>query len=164
MKRLSLILSQNTLTVGRLIKNENIVIAGGYAPTYSSAPSHHAQDPSRFSVPSMVADLTEMISSSAFSLESLMFGGAPAPDSLPLRARQAFPTAVMLVSSSFTVVYHSKNHRSQGYGLTETNSVAVSFCTSRSQFLLTLKQIPSTSWRRLCNTANKLVSHLLTSI
>lgn len=75
----------------RLIKNENIAIAGG--------------------VPSMVSDLTETSESGKFSLESLMFGGAPAPNSLAARARKAFPTAAM----------------SQGYGLTETNSVAVGF-------------------------------------
>lgn len=74
----------------RLIKNENVVIAGG--------------------VPSMVADLTES-SPGEFSLESLMFGGAPAPHTLALRIKQAFPTAVM----------------SQGYGLTEINGLAASF-------------------------------------
>ncbi|KJA24659.1 hypothetical protein HYPSUDRAFT_38744 [Hypholoma sublateritium FD-334 SS-4] len=75
----------------RLIKNENVAIAGG--------------------VPSMVADLTESCGTDNFSLDSLMFGGAPAPDSLAARARQAFPVASM----------------SQGYGLTETSSVAVGF-------------------------------------
>ncbi|KAF9476463.1 acetyl-CoA synthetase-like protein [Pholiota conissans] len=63
------------------------------------------------SVPSMVADLTESSGKDNFSLEALMFGGAPAPDSLAARARQAFPLASM----------------SQGYGLTETSSVAVGF-------------------------------------
>ncbi|KAF5388018.1 hypothetical protein D9615_000396 [Tricholomella constricta] len=58
----------------------------------------------------MVADLTES-SLAGFPLDSLMFGGAPAPDLLAARAGQTFPNAVM----------------SQGYGLTETNSVAVSF-------------------------------------
>ncbi|KAF8165363.1 hypothetical protein B0H34DRAFT_688919 [Crassisporium funariophilum] len=72
----------------RLIKDENIAVAGG--------------------VPSMVADLTDSLNHGHL-LESLMFGGAPAPDSLAKRARQAFPTATM----------------SQGYGLTETASVAV---------------------------------------
>ncbi|RDB16970.1 2-succinylbenzoate--CoA ligase [Hypsizygus marmoreus] len=61
-------------------------------------------------VPAMVADLTES-SLVGHPLEGLLFGGSPAPDSLVPRARQAFPTAVM----------------SQAYGLTETNSVAVSF-------------------------------------
>ncbi|KIK06727.1 hypothetical protein K443DRAFT_88918 [Laccaria amethystina LaAM-08-1] len=74
----------------RLIQNEDIGIAGG--------------------VPSMVADLTGS-SKVCRALASLMFGGSPAPDSLTMRAKQAFPTAVM----------------SQGYGLTETNSVAVGF-------------------------------------
>ncbi|KAF8974758.1 hypothetical protein BDZ97DRAFT_1775265 [Flammula alnicola] len=75
----------------RLIKKENIAIAGG--------------------VPSMVADLTESSGTGNFSVESLMFGGAPAPDSLAARAHHAFPSASM----------------SQGYGLTETSSVAVGF-------------------------------------
>ncbi|TFK43550.1 hypothetical protein BDQ12DRAFT_184901 [Crucibulum laeve] len=74
----------------RLIKQENITIAGG--------------------VPSMVADLVNS-SVAGHPLEGLMFGGAPAPDSLAARARTAFPAATM----------------SQGYGLTETNSVAVGF-------------------------------------
>ncbi|KAG6837737.1 hypothetical protein H0H93_003539 [Arthromyces matolae] len=71
----------------RLIRQENVRVAGG--------------------VPAMVADLTES-SLAGHSLDGLLFGGSPAPDSLVPRARQAFPTAVM----------------SQGYGLTETNSIA----------------------------------------
>lgn len=43
----------------------------------------------------MVADLTESCGTDNFSLDSLMFGGAPAPDSLAARARQAFPVASM---------------------------------------------------------------------
>ncbi|KAF8076364.1 hypothetical protein FPV67DRAFT_1471446 [Lyophyllum atratum] len=74
----------------RLIKQENIGLAGG--------------------VPSMVSDLTDS-SLKGFPLDSLMFGGASAPDLLAVRAGKAFPTATM----------------SQGYGLTETNSIAVSF-------------------------------------
>lgn len=58
----------------------------------------------------MVIDLI-LSSLSGHPLEGLLFGGAPAPDSLVTRARQAFPTATMI----------------QGYGLTETNSIAVSF-------------------------------------
>ncbi|KAF8812455.1 acetyl-CoA synthetase-like protein [Phlegmacium glaucopus] len=74
----------------RLIKNENVAIAGG--------------------VPSVVSDLTD-ISDGDLSLESIIFGGSPAPDTLALRAGKAFPAAVM----------------SQGYGLTETNGAAVGF-------------------------------------
>ncbi|KAJ2925118.1 hypothetical protein H1R20_g11976, partial [Candolleomyces eurysporus] len=73
----------------RLIKRENVAVAGG--------------------VPSMVSDLIES-SLAGHPLEGLLFGGAPAPDSLVPRARKAFPTATMI----------------QGYGLTETNSIAVS--------------------------------------
>ncbi|PPQ63866.1 hypothetical protein CVT24_009492 [Panaeolus cyanescens] len=73
----------------RLIKDENVAVAGG--------------------VPSMVADLTD--NSKGAPLEALMFGGAPAPDTLAARASKAFPTAAL----------------SQGYGLTETSSVAVGF-------------------------------------
>ncbi|KAF8658333.1 hypothetical protein AX16_002100 [Volvariella volvacea WC 439] len=61
-------------------------------------------------VPAMVADLTES-SLVGHPLEGLLFGGSPAPDSLVPRARKAFPTATMI----------------QAYGLTETNSIAVSF-------------------------------------
>ncbi|KAG2013685.1 long-chain-fatty-acid-CoA ligase [Coprinopsis cinerea AmutBmut pab1-1] len=56
----------------------------------------------------MVSDLVDS-SSAGQPLEALMFGGAPAPNSLPPRAHKAFPNAAL----------------SQGYGLTETNSVAV---------------------------------------
>ncbi|KAF8906525.1 hypothetical protein CPB84DRAFT_1813777 [Gymnopilus junonius] len=72
-----------------LIKRENVAVAGG--------------------VPSMVTDLT-LSSLVGHPLEGLLFGGAPAPDTLVTRAREAFPTATMI----------------QGYGLTETNSIAVS--------------------------------------
>ncbi|KAG6866361.1 hypothetical protein C0991_005282 [Blastosporella zonata] len=43
----------------------------------------------------MVADLTES-SLAGHSLDGLLFGGSPAPDSLVPRARDAFPTAVIL--------------------------------------------------------------------
>lgn len=72
----------------RLIKEEHVTIAGG--------------------VPSMVSDLTDG-TLTGYPLEGLMFGGAPAHDTLPKRAKKAFPDAVM----------------SQAYGLTETSSVAV---------------------------------------
>ncbi|PPQ77756.1 hypothetical protein CVT25_011191 [Psilocybe cyanescens] len=74
----------------RLIKNENIAVAGG--------------------VPSMVSDLSDS-SCAGHPLDSLMFGGAPAHNSLATRAKQSFPAASL----------------SQGYGLTETSSVAVGF-------------------------------------
>jgi hypothetical protein len=47
----------------------------------------------------MVADLTES-SLAGHSLEGLLFGGSPAPESLVPRARKAFPSAVMYVSLS----------------------------------------------------------------
>ncbi|KAF8973261.1 long-chain-fatty-acid-CoA ligase [Flammula alnicola] len=61
-------------------------------------------------VPAMVTDLT-LSSLVGHPLEGLLFGGSPAPDTLVPRARKAFPTATMI----------------QAYGLTETNSIAVSF-------------------------------------
>ncbi|PPQ67300.1 hypothetical protein CVT25_005884 [Psilocybe cyanescens] len=73
----------------KLIKSENVSVAGG--------------------VPSMVTDLT-LSPLVGHPLEGLLFGGAPAPATLVLRANKAFPTATMI----------------QGYGLTETNSIAVS--------------------------------------
>lgn len=72
----------------RLIRHENITLAGG--------------------VPSMALDLMET-SIAGYPLETLSFGGAPAPDILPKKAGQVFPSAIL----------------SQGYGLTETNSIAV---------------------------------------
>ena len=56
----------------------------------------------------MVSDLVDH--SDGQQLAALMFGGAPAPNNLPSRALAAFPGAAL----------------SQGYGLTETNSLAVS--------------------------------------
>jgi hypothetical protein len=58
----------------RLIKQENVGVAGG--------------------VPSMVTDLT-LSTLVGHPLEGLLFGGAPAPDSLVARAREAFPNATM---------------------------------------------------------------------
>ncbi|GLB34306.1 putative synthetase [Lyophyllum shimeji] len=61
-------------------------------------------------VPSMALDLADS-SLAGYPLESLAFGGAPPPDLLPARTGKAFPGVVL----------------SQGYGLTETNSLAVGF-------------------------------------
>ncbi|KAI0092719.1 hypothetical protein BDY19DRAFT_501652 [Irpex rosettiformis] len=72
----------------RLIKAENVRIAGG--------------------VPSMVSDLLDVVGPDA--LDSLLFGGAAAPEQLPGKALAAFPNTIS----------------GQGYGMTETNSVAVS--------------------------------------
>ena len=49
----------------------------------------------------MVADLTDSTAVGA-PLDGLMFGGAPAPDLLAKKARQAFPTASVYV---FTQLY-----------------------------------------------------------
>lgn len=73
----------------RLIRHENVQVAGG--------------------VPAMVADLLQS-SLVGHPIESLLFGGAPAPASLVERVRVKFPGSSM----------------SQAYGLTETNSIAVS--------------------------------------
>lgn len=44
----------------------------------------------------MVADLTDS-SIAGYPLETLLFGGCLAPDSLSSRVKKAFPTAVMYV-------------------------------------------------------------------
>ncbi|KAK0462280.1 uncharacterized protein EV420DRAFT_1304387 [Desarmillaria tabescens] len=59
-------------------------------------------------VPAMVSDLMDS-SLVGYSLDGLFFGGSPAPEVLSSRAREVFPTAEL----------------SQGYGLTETNSISV---------------------------------------
>ncbi|ESK97065.1 long-chain-fatty-acid-- ligase [Moniliophthora roreri MCA 2997] len=59
-------------------------------------------------VPAMVQDLMDS-SLRGHSLEGLFFGGSAAPDVLVENARKAFPSTRL----------------SQGYGLTETNSIAV---------------------------------------
>ncbi|PSR90673.1 hypothetical protein PHLCEN_2v4822 [Hermanssonia centrifuga] len=56
----------------------------------------------------MVTDLVES-SLDGQALDTLLFGGAPAPDQLPKKAKEAFPNTVL----------------SQAYGMTETNSIAV---------------------------------------
>ncbi|KAJ7129707.1 hypothetical protein C8R44DRAFT_777452 [Mycena epipterygia] len=61
-------------------------------------------------VPSMSADIIES-ELAGYPLDSLTFGGAPAADVLTTRAHAVFPTVIL----------------SQGYGLTETNSIATSF-------------------------------------
>ncbi|KAG6848941.1 hypothetical protein H0H93_012583, partial [Arthromyces matolae] len=74
----------------KLIKKENVVIAGG--------------------VPSMVMDLIETsLAGKECPIEAFSFGGAPAPDNLATKAGKLFPAAAL----------------AQGYGLTETNSMAV---------------------------------------
>jgi hypothetical protein len=69
-----LFISKLTTISLRLIKQENVGVAGG--------------------VPSMVTDLT-LSTLVGHPLEGLLFGGAPAPDSLVARAREAFPTTTM---------------------------------------------------------------------
>ncbi|KAK0471890.1 hypothetical protein IW261DRAFT_1553475 [Armillaria novae-zelandiae] len=59
-------------------------------------------------IPAMVSDLIDS-SIAGYPLEGLFFGGSPAPEILSSRAREIFPTAEL----------------SQGYGLTETNSISV---------------------------------------
>ncbi|PBK95040.1 acetyl-CoA synthetase-like protein [Armillaria gallica] len=59
-------------------------------------------------VPAMVSDLMDS-SLAGYPLEGLFFGGSPAPEILSSRAREVFPAAEL----------------SQGYGLTETNSISV---------------------------------------
>ncbi|KAF9447488.1 acetyl-CoA synthetase-like protein [Macrolepiota fuliginosa MF-IS2] len=84
-----------------LIREENVGVAGG--------------------VPSMVADLTES-SLAGHSLEGLLFGGSPTPDSLVGRAKKTFPKATL----------------TQVYGLTEINSVAVSRASFTSKIDMSL--------------------------
>ncbi len=46
----------------------------------------------------MVTDLVES-SLDGQALDTLLFGGAPAPDQLPKKAKEAFPNTVLFVSS-----------------------------------------------------------------
>ncbi|KAE9391780.1 acetyl-CoA synthetase-like protein [Gymnopus androsaceus JB14] len=71
----------------RLIKAENVAIAGG--------------------VPAMVVELVDL---GGFELESLNFGGAPSSVLLGQKVKGVLPNTIL----------------SQGYGMTETNSLAVS--------------------------------------
>jgi len=74
----------------------------------------------------MVADLVES-SLAGYPLEGLLFGGSPTPDSLVLRASRAFPKASMYVPLVlWSIPAKNWKSRTQGYGLTETNSIAVS--------------------------------------
>ncbi|KAJ3736806.1 hypothetical protein DFJ43DRAFT_1143478 [Lentinula guzmanii] len=60
-------------------------------------------------VPSMVIELVDM---GGISLDSLNFGGAPSSVLLEQKVKKTLPNTIL----------------SQGYGMTETNSIAVSFC------------------------------------
>ncbi|THV00377.1 acetyl-CoA synthetase-like protein [Dendrothele bispora CBS 962.96] len=74
----------------RLMKAENITAFGG--------------------VPTTISDLADS-AAAGHPLEAVMYGGAPTSVPLALRARKAFPNALM----------------SQAYGMTETNALAVGF-------------------------------------
>ncbi|KAG6888420.1 hypothetical protein C0995_008333 [Termitomyces sp. Mi166 len=92
----------------RLIKEENCTIAGGYVEVEDIW--SQCSPLVKSSVPSMVMDLAETsLAGSGYMLEALSFGGAPAPETLAQKATKSFPTAAL----------------GQGYGLTETNSLAV---------------------------------------
>ncbi|KAI0315983.1 hypothetical protein OF83DRAFT_1129427 [Amylostereum chailletii] len=77
-------------------------------------------------VPSMVSDLVSS-SASGHKMDALLFGGAAPPDWLARDAKVAFPTATM----------------SQGYGLTETNSVAVGIAGEDYSTRTTCAGLPS---------------------
>ncbi|KAJ3782516.1 hypothetical protein GGU10DRAFT_318455 [Lentinula aff. detonsa] len=87
--KIVLIRKWNVQEAIRLIKSENVSIAGG--------------------VPSMVIELVDM---GGISLDSLNFGGAPSSVLLEQKVKKTLPNTIL----------------SQGYGMTETNSIAVSFC------------------------------------
>ena len=76
----------------RLIKKENITIAGGYA--YCGKRKCWQRMTVKSRVPTMVSDMIES-SIAGYPLEGLLFGGSPAPSSLVPRAQKAFPTATM---------------------------------------------------------------------
>jgi len=88
----------------------------------------------------MVSDLVES-SLAGHPLEGLLFGGAPCPNSLVLRARKAFPIATLFVPLDRLASFISLTmiHRIQGYGLTETNSIAVSVRSMSTRERPTLK-------------------------
>ncbi len=75
-------------------------------------------------VPAMVTDLMDS-SLAGYPLETLFFGGAPAPQALIERARSVFPGAQLYVTIGSCLTRCSLYRRSQGYGLTETNSISV---------------------------------------
>ncbi len=79
----------------------------------------------RCSVPAMVSDLMDS-SLAGYSLEGLFFGGCAAPDVLAARAKQVFPKAQLYVAPQVRRICKTYcSSRSQGYGLTETNSISV---------------------------------------
>ena len=80
------------------------------------------------SVPSMVLDLIE--NGEDLPLDTFNFGGAPAPDVLGARANRVFPnTSLSDPSFLYKEIYLTLTVcRAQGYGLTETNAVAVAIC------------------------------------
>lgn len=57
-----------------------------------------------YSVPSMVSDLVDS-SGKGYPLDTLTYGGAPAPDNLPLRVKRSFPTANASVLAALGFFY-----------------------------------------------------------
>jgi len=76
----------------RLIKEERISIAGGLVVL----PNNHCKPNQSIycSVPSMVTDLVTSTLVN-YPLDCVLFGGAPAPELLVQRAREAFPHAAL---------------------------------------------------------------------
>ena len=74
-------------------------------------------------------------------IECLLFGGAPAPESLVERVQENFPGSSMCVSKVIGSCHKMLTlHRSTAYGLTETNSIAVSVRTLHT-FIVVLSQL-----------------------
>ncbi|KAJ6484986.1 hypothetical protein C8R47DRAFT_1217036 [Mycena vitilis] len=97
----------NTKEAASLIRQEKLTTSGG--------------------VPSMSADLIES-ELKGYPLELMSHGGAPAASVLPTRARAIFPNVMLGQGYGIEQLFDANSESIlDRYGLTETNSIAVSF-------------------------------------
>lgn len=79
----------------------------------------------------MVADIVDQAMTedgNGVVLDTLLFGGCPAPQTLPKKVKKAFPNTVLSVCRHHEVKPLDSvvtSCRSQAYGMTETNSIAL---------------------------------------
>ncbi|KAJ6539309.1 hypothetical protein B0H19DRAFT_1178324 [Mycena capillaripes] len=104
--KIVLIRKWNPKEAARLIRQEKLTTTGG--------------------VPSMSSDLIES-ELKGYPLAVMSHGGAVSPSALTTRARAAFPDVMLAQGYSSSHKLRQTNELFGRYGLTETNSIAVSF-------------------------------------
>jgi hypothetical protein len=85
--------SPDSLSAAHLIREEKIAAAGGFDLLVIIL--INLLNASTFSVPSTVADMIESSAAGTKSIESVLFGGAPAHAGLASLAAKTFPSATL---------------------------------------------------------------------